>query len=91
MIRVIVSVGLFWLLYILRPSSAIIQRKDVVLFVICGATGVAVNQLLFIKGLTLTTPIHAALLMLACPVFITFIDTVLAKEKIGFIKILVLY
>jgi drug/metabolite transporter (DMT)-like permease len=85
--RVGVSVTMFWILYLLKPSSAGIQKKHIVRFIICAASGVALNQVLFIKGVTLTTSIHAVLLMLASPIFLTFIAAWLLKEALGWRKI----
>lgn len=87
-IRAVVTVFLFWILYLLKPSKASIQKKHIGRFLICAATGVALNQMCFIKGLAYTTPIHGALLMLATPIFITFIAAWILKEKISFAKIL---
>jgi drug/metabolite transporter (DMT)-like permease len=75
-------------MYLLKPSSAVIQKKHIPRFMLCALTGIAINQTFFIKGLSLTTPIHAALLMLACPIFITFIAAWLLKEAITITKIL---
>lgn len=87
LIRVAVTVVLFWGLYLLKPSSAGIDKKDIPRFILCGITGVVINQLLFIKGLTLTTPVHAALLILVTPVFILLIAIVLKTETISLLKI----
>nr|MCU0333768.1 DMT family transporter [Chitinophagaceae bacterium] len=70
-VRIVISVGLFWGLYLLRPSQAGIDRKDVPRFLLCAVTGVAINQILFIKGLSLTSTIHGSLLILGTPIFIT--------------------
>lgn len=86
-IRVSVAVVLFWLLYSLKPSKAGIDKKDIPRFLLCALTGVAINQLLFIKGLTLTTPIHGALLILVTPVFILLLAFVLKTEKITLLKL----
>jgi drug/metabolite transporter (DMT)-like permease len=43
-------------------------------------SGVATNQPLLIKGLSMTYSIHASLLMLTTPLFITFIAAWLLKE-----------
>jgi drug/metabolite transporter (DMT)-like permease len=88
LIRVSVTVFLFWMLYLFKTSKAGIDRKDVPRFLLCALTGVAINQLLFIKGLTLTTPIHAALLILVTPVFILLIAFVLRKETITSFKMI---
>ena len=87
LIRVSVATALFWLLYSLKPSKAGIDKKDIGRFLLCAFTGVAVNQLMFIKGLTLTTPIHGALLILATPVFILMLGFALRSEKITLLKI----
>lgn len=87
-IRVGVALSLFWLLYFLKPTSpALIKRKDIPLFLICGLTGVAINQILFIKGTALTSPIHTALLALSTPIAITVIAAWLLQEKITLNKI----
>jgi drug/metabolite transporter (DMT)-like permease len=80
-IRVAITVLLFWLLYLIKPVKETIDKKDIPRFILCAVTGVAINQLLFIKGLTLTTPIHAALLILITPVFILLIAVLLRNEE----------
>lgn len=90
-IRVSVSVLLFWLLYSLKPTKAGIDRKDIPRFLLCALTGVAINQLFFIKGLTLSTPIHGALLILVTPVFILLLAFALRKESITSVKLLGLF
>jgi drug/metabolite transporter (DMT)-like permease len=54
---------------------------------LCGLFGVAINQMLFIKGLTMTTAIHASLLMLCSPILITLLALWILKERITFLKI----
>ncbi|GAB2839995.1 DMT family transporter [Ferruginibacter profundus] len=86
-VRVGVSAILFWLLYLLKPTSVKIDKQDRMRFVWCALTGIAINQLLFLKGLSLTYPIHASLLMLTTPILIVFIAAWLLKERIGIFKI----
>jgi drug/metabolite transporter (DMT)-like permease len=81
-VRAVVTTALLWVLYLIKPSKAGIDKKDIPLFLLCAATGVTINQLLFVKGLSLTTSIHGALLMLATPIFITIIAAVMFKEKL---------
>ncbi len=87
-VRVVGCIILFWAMYLLKPSAAAIQKKHIPRFILCAATGIAINQTFFIKGLSLTMPIHASLLMLACPIFITFIAAWLLREVITFKKTL---
>jgi len=78
---------LFWLLFIFNPVTVKIEKKDSMRLVWCALTGIAINQLLFLKGLSLTYPIHASLLMLTTPILIIFIAAWVLKEKISSNKI----
>ena len=93
-IRVGVSLFLFWALWTagkLLPGNNVpdagIQQKHLGRFLLCGLTGVAVNQMLFIKGLTMTSTIHASLLMLCTPLLITLLAFWVLKEKVTSLKI----
>jgi drug/metabolite transporter (DMT)-like permease len=86
-IRVGVSSGLFWLFFLLQPHKKKIAKEDWPRFVLCALTGIAINQMLFLKGLSLTHSIHAVLLMLTTPILITIIAAWVLKEKIHSLKI----
>jgi len=86
-VRVGVSVILFWFLYLLKPVNIHIEKEDRKRLFFCAVTGIAINQLLFLKGLSLTYPIHASLLMLTTPILIVFIAAWILKERIGWLKI----
>lgn len=87
MIRVGVSVILFWVLYLLKPVNIKIDKGDRMRLLLCAVFGIAINQLFFLKGLSLTYPIHAALLLLTTPILIVFIAAWILKERIGLLKI----
>ena len=87
-IRVGVSAVLFWLLLLVNPVKKSIAKADLPRFALCALTGIAINQMLFLKGLSLTYSIHAVLLMLTTPILITIIAAWLLKERIGFYKVL---
>lgn len=82
-IRVGVSVILFWVMFLFFPSQKKIDSKDTGRFVLCALTGIAINQMLFLKGLSLTYSIHAVLLMLTTPILITIIAAWILKERIN--------
>ena len=86
-VRVGVSVLLFWILFLFKPVNITIEKADRIRLILCAVTGIAINQLMFIKGLSLTYPIHAALLLLITPILIVFIAAWVLKERIGFFKI----
>lgn len=64
-----------------------IERKDLFALAKCALFGVAINQLLFFKGLSLTQPINAALMMCTNPIQVVIIASIVLKEKIPFTKI----
>ncbi|NOT50008.1 MAG: EamA family transporter [Chitinophagaceae bacterium] len=68
-------------------TKAGIKKEHLFRFFLCGLTGVAINQMLFIKGLTMTSTIHASLLMLCTPLLITLLAFWILKEKVTFFKI----
>jgi drug/metabolite transporter (DMT)-like permease len=86
-IRVGVSTLLFWLLFIFNSRQQKIDTADWPRFILCALTGIAINQMLFLKGLSLTYSIHAVLLMLTTPILITIIAAWLLKESINFLKL----
>ena len=86
-IRIGVCLILFWTLFLFKPEKTRIQRKDIWTFILCALTAIALNQMLFIKGLSLTLPIHASLLTLTTPILITIIAVKVLKEKLTIIKV----
>ena len=86
-IRVGVSSLLFWSLLLLFKQKVGVRKEHVPRFLLCAITGVVINQLLFIKGLTLTLSIHASLLILVTPIFITFIAAWIGREALNIFKI----
>ena len=86
-VRIGVSVLLFWGMYLLKPANIKIDRQDRMRLFLCALSGIAINQIFFIKGLSLTYPIHAALLLLITPILIVFIAAWILKERVGFFKL----
>ncbi len=86
-VRIGVSVLLFWAMFVIRPVSIKIDKPDRMRLFLCAVSGIAINQLFFIKGLSLTYPIHAALLLLITPILIVFIAAWILKERLGIFKL----
>lgn len=82
LVRVTLSAALLWILYFFNKEKIKIQKKHYGRFFICALSGIAINQLLFIKGLSLTYSIHASLLMLATPIFVTLLAAWILKSKL---------
>ncbi|MDP1842054.1 MAG: DMT family transporter [Sediminibacterium sp.] len=85
-VRVVLSIALFWILFLFKPGKTKIDKKDIPRFFLCALTGVVINQIMFIKGLSLTTAIHSSLLSLGTPIFITIIAAWLLSEKFTMAK-----
>lgn len=85
-VRILVSLFLFWTLFLFKPGRVRLERKHIPRFLLCALTGVVINQIFFIKGVSLTTPIHSSLLSLATPIFITLIAAWLLREGFTLLK-----
>ena len=86
-VRIGLSVILFWILFLLKPVNIKIEKPDRMRLFLCALFGIAINQLMFIKGLSLTYSIHAALLLLITPILIVIIAAWILKERLGLLKI----
>ncbi len=83
------AAGLFFLsFHFLFIKKEKVILKDLVQLFICAIFGVATNQLLFFKGLAITQPINAALIMVLTPSIVLLISFLFQGEKIGLRKIL---
>jgi drug/metabolite transporter (DMT)-like permease len=70
-IRVGVTSLLLWIPAFFSNKRKGIHKKDIIRFMACALTGILINQSFFIKGLSMTLSIHASLLILITPVFIS--------------------
>ncbi|WAC00873.1 DMT family transporter [Lacinutrix neustonica] len=65
-----------------------IDKKDYKTFFFGAVFGVAINMLLFIKGLEYTTPIHASVIMITVPIIVLVLSAIYLKERITTLKII---
>jgi drug/metabolite transporter (DMT)-like permease len=77
---------LFWLVWLFsRKSKAIreekIDPKDYLRIIFAGFFGVALNMLSFFKGLSLTSPISASVLMVSTPMIVLILSAIILKER----------
>jgi drug/metabolite transporter (DMT)-like permease len=71
---------LFWPVWLLRRER--LDPSDAVRVLLCGITGVAINQLMFFHGLMRTSPVHASIIMLATPILVLLGSGLLIGERI---------
>lgn len=78
---------LFWLLHSLISKEKIKDKSDYWKLMYCGLFGVTANQLLFFKGLSLTSSINASIIITTTPIVVLIASVILLKERLSFQKI----
>lgn len=63
-----------------------VERKDHFVLFYCGLFGVAANQLMFIKGLDMTSEIHASLIMITTPILVLIMSWFILKDTLTWRK-----
>lgn len=84
-LRVTGALLLFWLFHALFFKEKV-ARKDFLRLAACGLFGVAINQLLFFKGLDITTPINAAIIMTTNPILVMVLAAIIMKEGMTWLR-----
>jgi drug/metabolite transporter (DMT)-like permease len=87
-IRVIIGTILYWGIDWLAGPEKIKYRRDYLQFAVLAIFGVAINQLMFFKGLSMTTPISASVIMTSSPITVLIVSYFLLKEKITVNKLI---
>ena len=65
-----------------------VETKDYPKLIIGACFGVVCNQLMFFKGLSMTSPINASLIMITTPILVLIISAIVLKEGLTSRKIL---
>lgn len=86
LLRVIGAAGLFWLTaaFFVKEKT---DKKDFPRLIALAIFGVALNQSLFLKGLHLTSPINAAIMMVTSPILVLIIASVVIRDRITLRKL----
>lgn len=85
-LRVSGAAVLFWLVSFFGPKEKI-QPKDFPRIIAAAFFGVALNMLTFFKGLSFTSPISAAVIMVTTPIIVLLLSAFIMKERIKARKI----
>lgn len=88
LMRVSVAAVLIFIFHSLFIKHKITDWRDMKQLFVSALFGVAFNMLLFFKGLSITTPINGAVLMMNTPIFVVVFAALYLKEKITAQKIL---
>ncbi len=84
--RGIAAIFLFWLLSYFGKQEKI-EKKDFRSLLFAALFGVALNQLMFLKGLNLTSSIDASIIMTVNPVLVLLVSAIVIGELINLRKI----
>ncbi|AWI24949.1 DMT family transporter [Flavobacterium pallidum] len=79
-LRVGGSVLLFWMVWLFMPKEKI-ARHDFPRIIAAAFFGVALNMLTFFKGLSYTSPISAAVIMVTTPIIVLVLSAIIMKER----------
>ena len=79
-LRVGGSALLFWLVWLFLPREKI-ATADFPRIAAAAFFGVALNMLTFFKGLSLTSPISAAVLMVTTPIIVLILSAIIMRER----------
>jgi len=71
---------LFWLIWLFMPKEKI-ALNDFPRIIAAAFFGVALNMLTFFKGLSMTSPIAASVIMVTTPIIVLILSAVVMKER----------
>ncbi|MCF8331687.1 MAG: DMT family transporter [Bacteroidales bacterium] len=85
-LRVLGAMMLFWLLQLFTLKEKV-KRKDLMLIAFSSALGVAVNQIMFFEGLSLTTPVDTSIIHSSSPLLVLVFAALITREKLTLTKL----
>ena len=86
-LRAAVTCALFWLLSLFLPRQRVTHR-DLGLLAVCGICGVGINQLLFVVGMKMTSPVDGSIIASSTPIFALLLAAVILREPVTKRKVL---
>jgi len=86
-LRVLGATLLFWVVSLFTPREKI-ASSDYLRIAAAAFFGVAFNMLTFFKGLSYTSPIISAVLMVTTPILVLIFSAIIVKEKLQLKKVI---
>jgi len=84
-LRSLVTAGLFWITSLFLPREKV-SGKDLLYLFGCSFLGVVINQVLFLVGLNLTTPINSSIILAINPVAAFVFAAIILRERISLVR-----
>ena len=87
LIRVLGATLLFWILSLFYKRQKV-DRSDFGRIALAALFGVCINMLAFFKGLSMTSPINASVIMVTTPILVLILSAIILKERITLLKVM---
>ena len=84
-LRSISAAALFWITSLFMPKEKV-EPKDILFLFGVSFFGVVINQVLFLVGLDMTSPVNSAIILSTNPIFAFVFAAIILKERITFLK-----
>jgi drug/metabolite transporter (DMT)-like permease len=84
-LRSVITASLFWVTSLFLPREKV-EKRDLLYIFGCSFLGVVINQVLFLKGLDMTTPINSSIILAINPVAVFVFAAIILKEKISLVR-----
>lgn len=85
MLRMFIAGLVFWIASLFVEKQKV-SPKDLLKLMVCGLCGIAINQYLFISGLSITSPVDASVIVTSTPIFVMIFAAFILKEPITILK-----
>lgn len=85
--RIIGACILFWILSLFVKTQTV-EKKDLRKMALLALFGVVINQIFFIYGLSITSPINSSIIMISNPIMVFIFTLIILKERITGLKLL---
>lgn len=87
LVRVLGATIIFWLIAFFAEKQKI-EKEDYKHIALAALFGVCINTLAFFKGLSLTSPINASVIMVTTPILVLILSAIILRERITSLKVL---
>lgn len=85
-LRIVGAAILFWLLSAFVKTQPV-EKQDMKRMSVLAVFGVLINQVFFIYGLSITTPINSSIIMISNPIVVFIFTLFILKERITLLKV----
>lgn len=83
--RSLLTAGMFWITSLFLPAEKV-DRRDLLYLFVCSFFGIVFNQVLFLAGLNLTTPINSSIILSINPVAAFVFAALILNEKVSLVR-----